>query len=85
MKGQKQNLSNMISKLKETWTALNLNLIQSIFHPNQLHSRCHLPKGVTEYLYKGLKNLKDKYKKHGENELYTNNYKPGEVALGWSK
>ena len=29
--------------------------------------------------------MKDKYQKHGEDEFYTNNYEPGELALGLSK
>ena len=75
----------MISKLKEMWTTLNLKAIQSIFHPNQLHSRCHFPKEVAEYFSKRLNNVKDKYQKHGEDEFCTGNYEPGEVALGWNK
>ena len=60
-------------------------MIQSIFHPNQLHSRCHFPKEVAEYFSKQLKNVKDNYQKYGEDELYTNTYYPVEVALGWGK
>ena len=45
---QKRNLSNRISKSKEPWTALNLKVIQYIFHPDQLHSHCHFPKEVAE-------------------------------------
>ena len=60
-------------------------MIQSIFHPNQLHSRFHFPKEMKEYLSKRLKNVKNKYHKHGEDEFYTDTYEPGEVALGWSK
>ena len=46
--GQKGNPSNRISNLKETWTDLNLKLIQSIFNSNQIHSCCHLTKEVAE-------------------------------------
>ena len=82
LEGQKRNSSNRISKLEKPWTALYLKAIQSIFHLNQLHSRCHLPKEVAEYLSKRLNNVKDMYQKHGEDEFYTNNYDPGEVVLG---
>ena len=85
LEGQRINPSNSISKLKEPRTALNLKAIQSIFHPDQLHSRCHFPKEVTEYFSKQLNNGKDAYHNHGEDEFYTDNYNPGEVELGWSK
>ena len=29
--------------------------------------------------------MKDKYRKHVEDEFYTDNYKLGEILLGWSK
>ena len=83
--GQKRNLSNMIGKLKEPWTALNLKAIRPIFHPDQLHSCCHFPTEVEKYFSKRLDNVKDKYQNSREDELYTNNYEPGEVALGWGK
>ena len=83
--GQKRNQSKMVSKLKETWTGLNLKEIQSIFNPGRLHSHCHFPKQVVQYLSKQLNNVKDKYHYYVEDEFYTDNYKPGEVALGLSK
>ena len=61
LEGQKRNSSNIMSKLKEPWTALNLKSIQSIFHPNQLHSRFHFPKDMAEYFSKIINNVKDKY------------------------
>ena len=73
LEGQKQNSNKRISKLKEPWTDLNLKVIQSIFHPNQLHSRCQFSKEVTEYFSKRLNNVKDKYQKYVEDEFYTNN------------
>ena len=85
LEGQKWILSNRIIKLKEPWNALNLKVIQSIILLNQLHGCCHFPKEVAEYFSKWLNNVKDKYQKHGEDEFYTNNYEPVEVALGWSK
>ena len=85
LEGQKRNSSNSISKLKELWTALNLKEIQSIFHPDQLHSHCHFPKQVANYFSKRLNNMKDKDQKNVEYEFYSNKYDPSEVALGWSK
>ena len=85
LESQKRNSSNRISNLKEPWNDFNLKAIQSIFHPDQLHSRCHFPKEVAEYLSKRLNNVKDKYQKHQDDEFYTNNYEPVEVALGWIK
>ena len=58
---QKRNPSNIISKLKETWTDLNLRLIKSIFNPDQLHRHCHFPKEVEEYFSKKVHNMKDTY------------------------
>ena len=52
LEGQKYNSSNRVSKLKEPWNDLNVKAIQSIFHHNQLHSSCHFPKEVAEYLFK---------------------------------
>ena len=40
---------------------------------------------MADWLSKQINNVKDKYHKHGENELYINNYKPGEAVFGWSK
>ena len=60
LQGQKRNSSNRVSKPKEPWTTLNLKAIQSIFHPNQLQSRCNFPKEVTEYFSKQLNNVRDK-------------------------
>ena len=37
------------------------------------------------YLSKRLNNVRAKYKKHVEDELYTVNYNPVEVSLDWSK
>ena len=74
---QKRNSSNRVSKLKEMWTDINLKVIQSIFHPDQLCSRCHFPKEVAEYLSKQLNDVKGKYKKYGEDDFYTDNYEPG--------
>ena len=71
--------------MKEPWTDLNLKVIQSIFHPNQLNSRCHFSKEVAEYFSKRLNNVRDKYQNNVEDEFYTNNYDPGEVELGRSK
>ena len=85
LEGQKRNLSNRISKLEKPQDALNLKVIQSIFHPDQLHSNCHFPKEEAEYLFKRINNVKDKQQNHGEGEFYTDNYEPGEVALGWIK
>ena len=85
LEGQRINPSNSISKLKEPRTALNLKAIQSIFHPDQLHSRCHFWREVAGEFSKRLNSVKDKCQKHGEDEFYTDNYDPGEVALGWSK
>ena len=48
LEGQKRNLSIRISELKEAWTVINFKAIWSIFHPNQLHSSCHLPIEVVE-------------------------------------
>ena len=48
MQGQKRNWGSRISKLKEPWTVFNFKVIQSIFHPDQLHGRCHFPKEVAE-------------------------------------
>ena len=72
-KGQKRNSSNSVSKLKETFTALNLKVVQSVFHPDQLNNNCNLPKDVKEYFSKTLNNVKDKYQNYGEDELYTDN------------
>ena len=58
LQGQKRNSSSRISKLKEPWTVLNLKVIQSIFHPNQIHSNCHFPKEAVEYFYKRLNDVK---------------------------
>ena len=44
LEGHKQNLGNMISKLKEPRNGLNFKVIQSIFRPDQMHSSCHLLK-----------------------------------------
>ena len=85
LEGQKRNLSSRISNLKEPWTVLNLKVIQSIFHPNQMYSHCHFLKEVSEYFSKRLKKVKDKYHKCGEDEFHTNNYDAGQVSLGWSK
>ena len=41
LEGQKRNSSNKIIKLKEPWTGF-------ILYPDQLHSRCHFPKEMTE-------------------------------------
>ena len=71
--------------MKEPWTALNLKVIQSIFHPDQLHSRCYFPKEVADYLSEQLNNVRDKYEKHVDDEFYAINYGPGDVELGWSK
>ena len=48
LEGQKRNSSNRMSKLKEPRTALNFKAIQSIFHPDQLHSRCLFLKELVE-------------------------------------
>ena len=85
LEGQKLNSSNRISKLKEAWTVINFKAIWSIFHPNQLHSSCHFPIEVVEYFSKRPNNVKDNYQKYGEDDLYTNNYEPGQVVLGWIK
>ena len=85
LEGQKRNSSNRIRKLKEPWTALHLKEVQSIFQPYQLHSFCHLPKEMAEYLSKKLNNVEYKYQKHGEDDFYTHYYKPGEVTFGWIK
>ena len=73
LQGQKQNLSTRISKLKKPWTDLNFMVVQYIFHPDQLHSRCHFPNEVAEYFSKQLNNVKGKYNKHREGEFYTVN------------
>ena len=85
LEGHKWNESNRLIKLKEPWTALNLKVIQSIFYSDQLHSYCHFPKEVAEYFSKRLNNVKYRYRKYGEYELYTDNYQPGEIVLCWSK
>ena len=85
LEGQKRNSSNRIIKLKEPWTVLNLKVIQSIFHPGQLHSRFRFLKEVAEYFSKRLKNVKYKYQNYGDDEFYTDNYEPEQVSLGWSK
>ena len=85
MQGQKRNWGTRIIKLKEPWTVFNFKVIQSIFHPDQLHGRCHFLKEVAEYLSKRLNNVKDKYHNHGEDDIYTDNYNPVDLVLGWSK
>ena len=82
LQGQKLNLSSSISRLKGLWTE-NLKAIQPIFHPNQLHSCCHFPREVAEYLYKQLNNVKERFIKYGENDFYTKNYPDGGVQVGW--
>ena len=66
LEGHKWNDSNRTIKMKEPWTALNLKVIQSIFHSEQLHRCFHLPKEVEEYFSKRLNNVKDNYQKYGE-------------------
>ena len=83
LQGQKRNLSIRISKLNETWTQLNLKAIQSIFYPNQLHTCCHLPEEVVDYLYRRLNNAKEKFIKYGENKFYTNTCPVGEIQVVW--
>ena len=68
LQSQKRNVSNRISNLKQPWTNINLKEIQSMFHPDQLHSRCRFPKEAVEYFSKRLKNVRDKYDKHGEDD-----------------
>ena len=61
LESQKQNSSNRISKLKEPWTDSSFKKIQSIFHPDQLHSSCHFPNEVAEYFSNRLNNVRYKY------------------------
>ena len=44
--GHKQISSKRIINLKELWTVLNLKVIQSIFHPDELHSHFKFLKEV---------------------------------------
>ena len=78
------NLSIKIVKLKETWTENNFKDIQFIFNPDIMYISCHFPKEVADCFTKGISSVKEKYQKYGEHDLYTKNYKAGEVPVGWS-